>query len=291
MPENIKLVFAKISEQLEDKTHPIIRIISSFQREFIKDTKELYKALEPELLKKTGMVQLLIEGEDDKYAINHERLTIKSEANRRDFESPIPIDSSVTTSRSMKDQTNPLSRKDLLIFDSSDNNSDEVDEKLAEFAEEQIQQVKIFLQIMFGSIVRFYSTVIDWDYIQSMREDLIERLTSKIFDNADFSCLMLQLSCETVRGKQKKYWAAVEKAKKLKPKDVGINLYFTCDETSKLEQVFRELHPEHSLLGDSGSSSSSSLTHNGSLTVIVEEPEEEKRESVHISRSNRRFTR
>lgn len=59
MPENIKLVFAKIREQLEDKNHPIIRIISSFQREFIKDTKEKYKAIDPELLKKTGISLLL----------------------------------------------------------------------------------------------------------------------------------------------------------------------------------------------------------------------------------------
>lgn len=36
------------------------------------------------------------------------------------------------------------------------------------------------------------------------------------------------------------------------PKDVGINPYFTLDHTSKLEQVFFQLHPELNL-GDSGS--------------------------------------
>lgn len=51
--------------------------------------------------------------------------------------------------------------------------------------------MKIFLQILFGSCVRFYSTVLDWDYIQAMREDLIERLTSKIFENHEFSTLIL----------------------------------------------------------------------------------------------------
>ena len=96
--------------------------------------------------------------------------------------------------------------------------------------------------------------MLDWDYIQSMREDLIERLTSKIFDNEQFSSLMLQLCRETVRAKEKKYLAAVDKLGWLKPKDVGISLYFTCDESSKLEQVYRQLHPEHNLLGDSGSS-------------------------------------
>ena len=43
----------------------------------------------------------------------------------------------------------------------------------------------------------------------------------------------------------------------MKPKDVGISLYFTCDESSKLEQVYLELHPDVNL-GDSGSSSGNS---------------------------------
>ena len=77
-----------------------------------------------------------------------------------------------------------------------------------------------------------------------MREDLIERLTSKIFDNDDFASLMLQLCREITRSKEKQYLATTEKLSKLKPKDVGINLYFTCDETSKLEQVYMELHPD-----------------------------------------------
>jgi hypothetical protein len=64
---------------------------------------------------------------------------------------------------------------------------------------------------------------------------------------------------------------------KVKPKDVGINLYFTCDETSKLEQVFNELYPDANQ-GDSGSSSSDpskvqALPKN--LDVIEELPEEE----------------
>jgi len=35
--------------------------------------------------------------------------------------------------------------------------------------------------------VRFYSTVVDWEYIQQMSEDLIERMTSKLFEDASFS--------------------------------------------------------------------------------------------------------
>ena len=42
------------------------------------------------------------------------------------------------------------------------------------------------------------------------------------------------------------------------PKDVGINPYFTLDHTSKMEQIFLQLHPELNL-GDSGSIESSNF--------------------------------
>lgn len=87
-----------------------------------------------------------------------------------------------------------------------------------------------------------------------MREDLIERLTSKIFENEDFSHVVLGLCRYQVKSKEKTYHDALAKLSKIKPKDCGISPYFTCDETSKLEQVYLELHPEANS-GDSGSSS------------------------------------
>lgn len=138
-----------------------------------------------------------------------------------------------------------------------------------EFAKDALQQVKIFLQIMFGSVVRFYSTVLDWDYIQSMREDLIERLTSKIFNNKDFSYIILQLCRETIKDKEKKYGEAVFKLKHIKPKDCGISPYFTLDETSKLEQVYRDLHPDENF-GDSGSSSGEGKSGSNGISMQVD---------------------
>ena len=81
----------------------------------------------------------------------------------------------------------------------------DIDEQMANFAKEQIDQVKIFLKILFGSCVRFYSTVLDWDYIDRMREDLIERLTSKMFDDEDFSNTILSLCREISREKEQNY--------------------------------------------------------------------------------------
>lgn len=56
-------------------------------------------------------------------------------------------------------------------------------EELLELCQDSIAQVKQFMYILYGSCVRFYSTVVEWDFLQQMKEDLIERLTSMVFDD------------------------------------------------------------------------------------------------------------
>lgn len=70
---------------------------------------------------------------------------------------------------------------------------------LIEFCQDSIAQVKSFMYILYGSCVRFYSTVVEWDFLQSMKEDLIERLTSMVFEERDFSQTVLSLCRETTR--------------------------------------------------------------------------------------------
>jgi len=65
--------------------------------------------------------------------------------------------------------------------------------------DEALRQLKTFLIIIYGCCVRFYSTVVDWDYIQRMNEDLIERMTSKLFEDVDFSELVVSLCEELTR--------------------------------------------------------------------------------------------
>ena len=40
---------------------------------------------------------------------------------------------------------------------------------------------------MYGSCVRFYSTVVEWDFLEMMKEDLIVLLTTKVFNNLQLS--------------------------------------------------------------------------------------------------------
>ena len=72
---------------------------------------------------------------------------------------------------------------------SNENKADQTPLEMAleELVDEALRQLKTFLIIIYGCCVRFYSTVVDWEYIQRMSEDLIERMTSKIFENPTFS--------------------------------------------------------------------------------------------------------
>lgn len=84
MTPNVKQVFKKISAQLEDSAHPIGRIIRTFRRHFIKDTKEQYDGLAPLVSRKISLKKRTIAGneeiiefeddDDEQYAINYERV-------------------------------------------------------------------------------------------------------------------------------------------------------------------------------------------------------------------------
>ena len=70
---------------------------------------------------------------------------------------------------------------------SSDDLTSPIDKAIVDLVDESLRQLRTFLIIIYGCCVRFYSTVVDWEYIQRMSEDLIERMTSKLFEDADFS--------------------------------------------------------------------------------------------------------
>jgi hypothetical protein len=50
-------------------------------------------------------------------------------------------------------------------------------------AEDSIFEVNHFLSILYGTMVRFYNTVVRWQDLDFMKEDIIEILTSKLFAN------------------------------------------------------------------------------------------------------------
>lgn len=47
--------------------------------------------------------------------------------------------------------------------------------------------------------------MVDWEYIHRMNEDLIERMTSKIFEDAGFADLIVDLCGELTREQDEAY--------------------------------------------------------------------------------------
>jgi len=95
------------------------------------------------------------------------------------------------------------------------------------------------MYILYGSCVRFYSTVVEWDFLQSMKEDLIERLTSLVFNDEQFSATVLSLCRELSKDKEKLYLKRLEEIEGLKPIHVGISPYLTLDSSGNIVEVFK----------------------------------------------------
>ena len=97
------------------------------------------------------------------------------------------------------DQIRPLQIEEGNSMNPNEKVLSPTEQALAELVEEALRQLKTFLIIIYGCCVRFYSTVVDWEYIQRMSEDLIERMTSKLFEDAEFSTMVVQLCGELTR--------------------------------------------------------------------------------------------
>ena len=75
-------------------------------------------------------------------------------------------------------------------------------------------------------LVRFYATVVDWEYIARMREDLIERMTSKLFEDLGFSNFVVMLCSKLTEEEDQLYESTKTALSYLQPKDLGLNDYF-----------------------------------------------------------------
>jgi hypothetical protein len=87
-----------------------------------------------------------------------------------------------------------------------------------------------------------------------MKEDLIERLTSMVFGDDDFSNVVLKLCAETVSDQEEKYTQRLREIEGLRPVHVGIDQYLTLDSSSNIEQIFMESKKPAEESGDVGGS-------------------------------------
>jgi len=77
-----------------------------------------------------------------------------------------------------------------------------------------------------------------------MKEDLIERLTSMLFNDEEFSNTVLTLCRELTKEKERMYKYRVEEIKGIRPIHVGLSPYLTLDASGNIIEVFKKNHPD-----------------------------------------------
>jgi hypothetical protein len=122
-------------------------------------------------------------------------------------------------------------------------------------AQSSIAEVKQFLCLVYGSLIRFYSSVIKLETLEKMREDLIEALTKLLF-NDRMSSMLVAMCRICTRDEERTLVLKITELQKLKPSQIGLNEYFALDKHSIIWKVFaeqfKEVDESRAFTGDDG---------------------------------------
>ena len=95
-------------------------------------------------------------------------------------------------------------------------------------------EIKQFLCMMYGTLIRFYNTVIKVDVIESMKEDLIEHITKMVF-NEPMSVLVSSICRICTKDDERTFILKLTELSEIKPSLIGLSKYFTLDDTSEIK--------------------------------------------------------
>lgn len=59
--------------------------------------------------------------------------------------------------------------------------------------EQALDEIKEFINLMYGACIRFYNTLLTHAELEEMKEDLIERITTMLFYNEGLTDLVVNL--------------------------------------------------------------------------------------------------
>ena len=103
-------------------------------------------------------------------------------------------------------------------------------------SEKVIGDLKEFLRIMLGTIIRFYTPVVKFEELNEMKEDLIETTTSLIVNGKVYHIVFSFCQLETL-DKQKKLIAKYKEFLHIRPEELGIDSFFTLNNASCIKEV------------------------------------------------------
>jgi len=111
--------------------------------------------------------------------------------------------------------------------------------------------------MMYGTLIRFYNTIIKNDVLDNMKEDLIELITKMVF-NEPMTQVVTSICRMCTKDDERTFAVKIEELSEIKPSLIGLNKFFTLDEASEIKDVFHKqfgplLHDD--MIGDVGGSS------------------------------------
>ena len=94
-------------------------------------------------------------------------------------------------------------------------------------------EIQQFIGVMYGTLVRFYLTQVEYSQLLQMKEDLIELVTSMTV-SADLSDRLLLLCRVSTREEEVLLQEKFDAFNALSPEQLGISSYFTLNKSSKM---------------------------------------------------------
>jgi hypothetical protein len=110
-------------------------------------------------------------------------------------------------------------------------------------AQEALAEVKQYLCIMYGTLIRFYSSIVKVEVLESMKEDFIEVITNLVF-NEPMMQVVSSICRMCTKDEERSFALKFEELAEIKPSLIGLSKFFTLDETSEIRKVFKEQNGE-----------------------------------------------
>jgi hypothetical protein len=88
--------------------------------------------------------------------------------------------------------------------------------------------------MMYGTLIRFYNTIVKVDVLENMKEDLIELITKMVF-NEPMSQVATSICRMCTKDDERTFTLKFAELSEIKPSLIGLNKYFTLDESSEIK--------------------------------------------------------
>ena len=107
-------------------------------------------------------------------------------------------------------------------------------------AQEALLEVKHFLCILYGTLIRFYQTIVKHNVLDLMKEDLIDLITKLVFTHEHMTNILVGLCRVCTKDEERQFVLKLAELQEVSTSSVGLTKWFTLDESSEIRTRFQE---------------------------------------------------